>query len=95
MDCVSDKLQQERLGPEFEELLVEDPAITLMFWLFGCLELHPSSGCLWIVGFVAEYYLMSVIIATNQSSYLPPSTSPPMTIEAPPISVLQILQYWA
>lgn len=89
----SDELQQERLSPEFEELLVEHPAITLMLWLFGRLEFYPPSRCLWIVWLVAEYCIMSVLVATKQSLSLPPSTSPPMTIEAPPISVRQILQY--
>jgi hypothetical protein len=93
MDLMSDILQQERLSPELEELLVEDPAITLMLWLFGCFELYPSCRCLWIIRLVAEYYIKSVLFETMQSCSLPPSTSPAMTIEAPPISVLQILQY--
>jgi hypothetical protein len=65
MNLMSNKLQQEGLSPEFQKLLVENPAITLMLWLFGRLELYPSGGCLRIVGLVAEYYIMSVLFATK------------------------------
>jgi hypothetical protein len=45
MNLVNDKLQQEGLSPEFQKLLIENPAITFMLWLLGCLELYPSGGC--------------------------------------------------
>jgi hypothetical protein len=65
MGLISNLLQQEGLSPELQELLVQNPAITLVLWLFGCFELYPSSRCLWIVRLVAEYCIMSVLFATR------------------------------
>ena len=84
------------MSPELEKLLLVYPDVSVILRPAGRLEFNPTSTVVWIVGLVAEYYIQSEVVDGESSTGgLPPSTSPPMIIEAPPMPVLHMLQYCA